>query len=142
MRSHDIRIARLKELVAELSSVAEVARRAETSETNLRNILNGVLNSAGNPKGVGDRLARKLEIAFEKELGWLDTQQQLPANALRLLRDWNDLTLDMQKAYSKAIAEAAEAQRRSTEVLEKALGKPLVGDPQETANLRPKKTTT
>lgn len=38
----------------------------------LSQILNGVKSSTGAPRGVGDKLARKLEVGCGKEEGWMD----------------------------------------------------------------------
>lgn len=77
MRTVEIRAARtanLRVLVKECGSIAEVARRAGVSEKYLGQVLQGVTQQRGkSPRGLGDGVAEKIEHAFGKPHGWMDT---------------------------------------------------------------------
>lgn len=77
MRTSEIRAARtarLRELVDQCGSIAEVARRASVSEKYLGQVLKGVTQQRGkSPRGLGDEVAEKIERAFGKSHGWMDT---------------------------------------------------------------------
>lgn len=77
MRIPEIRAARttrLRELVTECGSIAEVARRAGVSEKYLGQVLQGVTQQRGtSPRRLGDAVTERLEAAFEKPAGWMDT---------------------------------------------------------------------
>lgn len=70
--SKELRIENLRSLVKEFKTADAVAQRAATAPMYLSQILNGVPSSTGNPRGVGDALARRLEKGCEKPLGWMD----------------------------------------------------------------------
>jgi len=70
--SKELRLENLRALVAEFKTADEVAKRAGTAPMYLSQILNGSKSSTGTPRGVGDTLARKLELGCGKELGWMD----------------------------------------------------------------------
>ena len=71
MRPKDIRHQNLKRLVEEFGTIAEVARRAETSEKYLSQVLAKRVqrNSA---RAIGDVVAVKLEKGCGKWPGWID----------------------------------------------------------------------
>lgn len=68
----ELRIENLRALVAEFKTADAVAQRAQTAPMYLSQILNGAKSSTGNARGVGDKLARKLEEGCGKEIGWMD----------------------------------------------------------------------
>jgi len=70
--SKELRLENLRALVAEFRTAEAVAQRAETNAMYLSQILNGAKSSTGNTRGVGDKLARKLEQGCGKEEGWMD----------------------------------------------------------------------
>lgn len=70
--SKQIRLENLRSLIKEFRTAEEVARRAETAPMYLSQILNGVKSSAGKERGIGDALAKKLEIGCDKPEGWMD----------------------------------------------------------------------
>lgn len=70
--SKELRLENLRKLVAEFKTAEAVAQRAETNAMYLSQILNGAKSSTGNARGVGDKLARKLEQGCGKEEGWMD----------------------------------------------------------------------
>jgi hypothetical protein len=75
MRSN-IRLEKLKRLCEEAGGHTEVARRARVSPDNLWQILHGTPLPSGNPRGVGNQLAQKLERAFGKAAGWMDVASE------------------------------------------------------------------
>ena len=70
--SKELRLQNLRALVAEFKTAEAVAQMADTNAMYLSQILNGAKSSAGNARGVGDKLARKLEEGCGKEVGWMD----------------------------------------------------------------------
>lgn len=68
----ETRLTNLRTLVSEAGSVAELARQAKKSDSQINQILNGVKSSSGTPRGVGNKLARDLEQAAGKPEGWMD----------------------------------------------------------------------
>ncbi|XYJ11795.1 S24 family peptidase [Telluria sp. B2] len=70
--SKELRLQNLRALVAEFKTAEAVAQMADTNAMYLSQILNGAKSSAGNARGVGDKLARKLEQGCGKEVGWMD----------------------------------------------------------------------
>jgi SOS-response transcriptional repressor LexA len=68
----ELRLENLRSLVAEFKTADAVAQRAQTAPMYLSQILNGAKSSTGNARGIGDKLARKLEEGCGKEVGWMD----------------------------------------------------------------------
>lgn len=87
----ELRLENLRALVAEFKTADAVAQRAQTAPMYLSQILNGAKSSTGNARGIGDKLARKLEDGCGKELGWMDRPHRLPAPAF----DENVVPADM-----------------------------------------------
>lgn len=71
--SKEIRIENLRFLVKQFKTADAVARRAETAPMYLSQILNQVKSSTGTSRGVGDKLARKIEVGCGLPEGWMDT---------------------------------------------------------------------
>lgn len=76
MNIRAIRVENLKLLVREFESIAEVARRGETSEKYLWQIIKGVVQR-NNPRSVGDALAARLEHGCDKPAGWMDQNHEV-----------------------------------------------------------------
>src|SRR5471032_159553 len=70
--SKEIRIENLRFLVKQFKTADAVARRAETAPMYLSQILNQVKSSTGTSRGVGDKLARKIEVGCGLPEGWMD----------------------------------------------------------------------
>lgn len=70
--SKELRLENLRALVAEFKTADAVAQRAGTAPMYLSQILNGAKSATGSARGVGDKLARKLEEGCGKEVGWMD----------------------------------------------------------------------
>lgn len=77
-RRHEaVQLRNLELLVAEAGSAAALARLAHTSESHLSQIRNQLTTAKGTPRGVGDGLAAKLELAMGKPNGWMDESHLL-----------------------------------------------------------------
>lgn len=71
-----IRLRKLRLLIGEAGTIANLARLSHTAPAYLSQILNSLPTSTGRPRSVGDKLARKLETAMEKPYGWMDQGNQ------------------------------------------------------------------
>ncbi len=70
---HQIRLDNLQRLHQEAGgNLTTLARQAKTARNHLSALLNGTKTKDGATRGVGDRLARKLEAATGKPEGWMD----------------------------------------------------------------------
>ena len=85
-RHETVRLSNLELLVAEAESAAALSRLAHTSESYLSQIRNQLTTAKGTPRGVGDDLAAKLELAMGKPNGWMDESHLL---ATADLADYN-----------------------------------------------------
>jgi len=74
MLNNEIRIENLKILVDKFGTIAAVAKLSDTNPSYLSQILNKVPSSTGVARGIGDKLARKLELGAKVPAGWLDAQ--------------------------------------------------------------------
>ena len=75
MKIQQIRYQKLRLLLTECAgNQAELARKAETNPAYISQILNRTPLPSGRPRSVGERLARKLEYAFDKPDGWMDSE--------------------------------------------------------------------
>ncbi|WP_454674859.1 hypothetical protein [Achromobacter pestifer] len=70
----EIRLDRLRELVAEAGSIANLNRAAKRNERDatISQILNRWSGKSGKPKELGSDMARELEVAMNKPRGWMD----------------------------------------------------------------------
>lgn len=66
------RLENLRALIKEFRTAEEVARRAGTAPMYLSQIINGAKSSTGRQRGVGDALAKRLEVGCDKPEGWMD----------------------------------------------------------------------
>jgi SOS-response transcriptional repressor LexA len=85
MTRKDIRRQRLELLCEEHGGYVAVAERARVSADNLWQILNAVPLPSGNPRGMGDALALKIEKAFGKPEGWMDSSDDGAGNVKDLV---------------------------------------------------------
>ena len=67
----EIREKNMLLLAAEAGSIKELAKRADTAENYLYQV-----RSNTNKRGMGDRVARKLERAMGREYGWIDANHE------------------------------------------------------------------
>lgn len=84
----------------------------------LSQILNGAKSSTGTARGVGDALARRLEVGCGKEVGWMDKphngeqQETASAEVVALSQGEDELLLvyrmaaDADKAFLIGVADA------------------------------------
>lgn len=69
--SKDIRLKNARTLLAEAGSRKAMAKRLDKSEGQIGHIM------GPNPiKGIGNKIAREIEIAFDKPEGWLDVDHE------------------------------------------------------------------
>ena len=70
----EIRLDRLRDLVAEAGSIANLNRAAKRNERDatISQILNRWAGKSGKPKELGSDMARELERAMDKPRGWMD----------------------------------------------------------------------
>lgn len=76
----EVRRERLAELRKEVGSLVAMNERLglTSRDSTLSQLANGAKNSkTGKPKEMGSRLARELETAFKKPVGWMDTDPAL-----------------------------------------------------------------
>ena len=71
-RREEVRLQNLELLVGEAGSAVKLAKQAKTSASYLSQIRRGLPTAMGNPRGIGDQLAHKLEVAMRKPHGWMD----------------------------------------------------------------------
>ena len=71
-RREEVRLQNLELLVGEAGSAVKLAKQAKTSASYLSQIRRGLPTAMGNPRGIGDQLAHKLEVAMQKPHGWMD----------------------------------------------------------------------
>jgi len=69
------RLENLKTLLQEAGSAAALAERVGTSPVYISQL-------RGGSRSIGNALARRLELAFDKPIGWLDTSRSLRGTAL------------------------------------------------------------
>ena len=71
----DVRYERFLELLAEAGSVTALALRTGKSISQISQLKSRSKHSiTGTPRAIGDELARQFESAFDKPVGWMDTQ--------------------------------------------------------------------
>lgn len=76
-RYETVRLNNLELLVAEAGSASVLARLAKTSNSYLSQIRNQFATAKGTPRGVGDKLAARLEWAMGKPNGWMDESHEV-----------------------------------------------------------------
>ena len=76
-----VRLNNLEILIAEVGSATKVAQLAGTSESYLSQVRRKMLTQSGNPRGLGNELAAKLEKGLGKPEGWLDEPHEMVFSA-------------------------------------------------------------
>jgi hypothetical protein len=86
MENKAIRRANLTALIAEFGSAQALADKIDTDATYVRNLRNAV-----DKRGIGDRLARRIEEKLGKPAGWMDTLHDgaMEPEALELVEDYS-----------------------------------------------------
>ncbi|MDY2947067.1 MAG: S24 family peptidase [Mannheimia varigena] len=82
----EIRYDNLLRLIGEAKSTSALANRTGISASYLLQIKNQNVIQNGKPKGIGDKIAAKLEDGMNKPRGWLDrvhSEQSIVINAMR-----------------------------------------------------------
>ena len=75
----------LEKLIHEAGSAATLARVAGTSPSYLSQVRRGLPTTSGKPRGVGNSLAEKLELAMNKPSGWMDEGHKPPMAEVAVL---------------------------------------------------------
>ena len=89
----DIRHDNLLELIEEFGSAEALAEAADTSPVYLSQLRNKAPDSkTGKPRQIGDPLARKLEAAACKPVGWMDNVHHWPAQVQTVLSVMEHMT--------------------------------------------------
>jgi phage repressor protein C with HTH and peptisase S24 domain len=71
-----IRLANLERLIEEAGSLEKAAAAADTSSVYLSQLRNRAIDrKTSRPRDMGSAMARRLELAFGKPPGWMDTPQ-------------------------------------------------------------------
>lgn len=118
MENKSIRRANLEELATEAGGLDALATRAGVNLKYLQQIRSGFQGQKDRkPRDVGDRLARKLEVAMGQPTGWMDlihvtTRSSRIDDAADLLSDFSVLTDKEQqeiRIYLKTRADIARA---------------------------------
>jgi hypothetical protein len=122
MENKDIRKLNLAILIKENKNAAVLAKKCNTSEVYLRQIMNGVTDINGMARGVGNVVARKLEEGCGKPIGWLDTLHDEEGGELMYIK--NPLLIQLLRAAEKAppevIAEATRGIDTTTQLIKNA----------------------
>lgn len=78
MKIQEIRYQNLNTLLqVSNGNQAELARKVGTNSAYINQIINKTLLPSGKTRGVGEQLARKLEKAYQRPDGWMDTPHKL-----------------------------------------------------------------
>ena len=103
----ETRMTNLQVLIQEAGNAAELCRRCSADPTYLSQLVTGVITPAGTTRGVGDKLARKLEIGMAKPRGWMDVLHVpgLDPEALRLAEAIQSLPPES-RAHLQAVTRA------------------------------------
>lgn len=105
-----LRIINLGRLEREFGGLQAVANLVGTSYDTLWQTKAGIRLPSGKTRGIGDEMARRLETACNKPLGWMDwdhdTPQGLSPTALAIAKMYDSLPPDEQVRQRK-IWEAA-----------------------------------
>lgn len=112
------RIKNLQALVQEFG-LTDIAEKARTSYDNLWQISNGTLLPSGLPRGVGDKLARKIEAGYGKPTGWMDRDPTMTPEALAVFEAFSRQPPERQKALAPIILAAIGPHYTDEEVEEK-----------------------
>lgn len=114
MSRQKIRAANLRRLWTEVGTLRELAKRADTSEKYLSLVANEKLQH-GKPRTLGNDVADRLELAFDKHPGWFDIDHDNPPLGLGdlppSLKEFAQLWMradDQLRAYLMALARLAE----------------------------------
>lgn len=78
MTVHDIRHVNLLHLIAAFGSIQKFATAVGKSHSQISQLRNSLVHSkTGQPRVMGDKLARDIELKLGKPIGWMDRPQAL-----------------------------------------------------------------
>lgn len=101
MNRADIRRTNLLQLKEEAKTIAAIAEKAGCSEKYISQLINAAKLPSGAPRGIGNRLARRLEAAFEKQPGWMDIDHDALAEVSNLQLSTTEMELLMRFRAAK-----------------------------------------
>jgi hypothetical protein len=110
--SKQIRLRKLDQLVAEYGTIEAVATAAGTAAQYLSQIRNKVTSASGTPRGIGDSLARKLELGCHKHPGWMDQQ-----DAIEAATELSDLIQSSKQVFHSKVMLSPNATRLINEII-------------------------
>lgn len=77
-----VRHEKLLGLIAEIGSVQAFATKIDASHSQISQLKTQAKHSkTGRPRAIGDSMARKIEAAFGKPTGWMDSDDARPADS-------------------------------------------------------------
>jgi hypothetical protein len=94
-RIADVRYRNLLILLKEAGSAANLSRATGVPAAYISQCKNRALTKTGQPRSVGDSVARKLEAGMQKAQGWMD-QSDLDPRERELLEKFRELSDDAQ----------------------------------------------
>lgn len=138
----EVRRERLAQLRAEAGSLVALNTKLglNARDATLSQILNAAKNSrTGTPKQMGSKLARELELACGKEVGWMDTdpallERQMPQELQQLV---SELEMMQERQRAHVIRGAREAMRAWNEAVQAI----RLTEPDDTAGEQVKRHT-
>ncbi|VVE12459.1 putative HTH-type transcriptional regulator [Pandoraea capi] len=106
---HEIRKDQLRALTEELGGVRALSEAIGKGEVQIRQWLNASRDSrTGKPRGIADDIARHIEEATGKPVGWMDNDPELAG-----VPGWLELS-DIQRSQVIGFAQGLLAQSRPT----------------------------
>lgn len=116
MKIQEVRLIKLKQLIAEKGSVAAVANAAGTAAAYLSQITTGVHLASGKTRTVGTQLARKLEAGCGKPDGWMDRlDDDKNPDIAELLRIYSSLDDNLKSAMLEQVRLLHKIQKSTTQ---------------------------
>lgn len=112
----DIRRANLRRLIAGVGSVKKLAEQSDTNPDWLSALASDrpPTTPAGSPRGVGNKLARKLEMGAGKPQGWMDHVHDLSEEQIMWVDRFSELPSELQEKaleYLDLLYKSAEHQK-------------------------------
>ncbi len=95
MVNDEIRIKNLRILVEKFETISALANASDTAANYLSQILNRVPSSTGEPRGIGNKLARKLEVGAGLYQGWMDVNHDSKTVNQNLVEHSNAVSLPL-----------------------------------------------
>ncbi len=114
MEVKQIRLANLRALIEREGAVSQLALRLQISPIYIYRVLDGKFN-------VGDSMARKIEDAYERPMGWMDNLHNQSGSSRRAEREIPTLTDTATQSEKPAPEEQIEESDPMEAVIERVL---------------------